>query len=146
MRTITVPKKYGYPTLDITVNGKEYTVKSGEEITVEDSVAEAIENAIALESKAKVMVGGSTFIVEANEERTKILTPLNAIRDAWMSGRSVILPLTRNGYTIVFTLITGGVSTNNGNFLSAQFSRVSETGIEIYTVEASGTLTYQLLK
>lgn len=54
MRTITVPKKYGYPTLDITVNGKEYTVKSGEEITVEDSVAEAIENAIALAPKIGV--------------------------------------------------------------------------------------------
>ena len=146
MKTITVPKKYGYPTLDITVNGKEYTVKSGEEISVEDHIAEAIENAIALESKAKAMVGGSTLIVEANEERTKVLTPLNAIRDAWMSGRSVVLPLTRNGYTIVFTLTTGGVSVNNGDFLSAQFSRVSETGIEIYTVEANGTLAYQLLK
>lgn len=57
MRTITVPKKYGYPTLDITVNGKEYTVKSGEEITVEDSVAEAIENAIALTPKFDRYVG-----------------------------------------------------------------------------------------
>lgn len=54
MRTITVPKKYGYPTLDITVNGKEYTVRSGEEITVEDSVAEAIENALALAPKVGV--------------------------------------------------------------------------------------------
>ncbi len=51
MRTITVPKKYGYPTLDITVNGKEYTVKSGEEIEVEDHIAEAIENAVALAPK-----------------------------------------------------------------------------------------------
>lgn len=51
MKTLTIPKKYGYPTLDVTVNGKEYTVKSGEEITVEDSVAEAIENAIALAPK-----------------------------------------------------------------------------------------------
>ena len=48
MKTITIPKKYGFPTLDITVNGKEYTVKSGEEITVEDHIAEAIENALAL--------------------------------------------------------------------------------------------------
>lgn len=51
MKTITIPKRFGYPTLDITINGKIYTVKSGEEITVEDSVAEAIENAIALEPK-----------------------------------------------------------------------------------------------
>ena len=51
MKTITIPKRFGYPTLDITINGAIYTVKSGEEITVEDSVAEAIENAIALEPK-----------------------------------------------------------------------------------------------
>ena len=51
MKTITIPKRFGYPTLDITINGETYTVKSGEEITVEDSVAEAIENAIKLEPK-----------------------------------------------------------------------------------------------
>lgn len=53
MKTITIPKRFGYPTLDITVNGKVYTVKSGEEITIEDNIAEAIENAIALEPKHK---------------------------------------------------------------------------------------------
>lgn len=53
MKTITIPKRFGYPTLDITVNGKVYTVKSGEEITIEDHLAEAIENAIALEPKSK---------------------------------------------------------------------------------------------
>lgn len=51
MKTLIIPKRFGYPTLDITVNGKEYTVKSGEEITTEDHIAEAIENAIALEPK-----------------------------------------------------------------------------------------------
>lgn len=54
MKTITIPKKYGFPTLDITVNGKEYLVKSGEEITIEDHIAEAIENAIALAPKIGV--------------------------------------------------------------------------------------------
>ena len=48
MKTITIPKRFGYPTLDITINGKEETFSSGVEISVEDSVAEAIENAIAL--------------------------------------------------------------------------------------------------
>lgn len=51
MKTLTIPKRFGYPTLDVTVNGKEYTIKSGEEITVEDHIAEAIENAIALAPK-----------------------------------------------------------------------------------------------
>lgn len=66
MRTITVPKKYGYPTLDITVNGKEYTVKSGEEITVEDSVAEAIENAVALAPKIGVPRNKLAQLVEGS--------------------------------------------------------------------------------
>ena len=148
MKTITIPKSFGYPTLDVTVNGKVYTVKSGEEITLEDHIAEAIENAIALEPKpkSKALIGGMPLLVEANEERTEVLTPLNDIRDAWLSGRSVILPLTRNGYTNVFTLVTGGVHSDNGDFLSAQFVRVSDAGIETYTIEATGTLVYSLLK
>lgn len=51
MKTITIPVRFGYPTLEITVNGKEYSVKSGEPITIEDNIAEAIENAIALAPK-----------------------------------------------------------------------------------------------
>lgn len=52
MKTITIPKRFGYPTAKITANGKEYILKSGEEIAVEDHIAEIIENAIALEPKA----------------------------------------------------------------------------------------------
>lgn len=74
MKTITIPKKYGYPTLDITINGKEYTVKSGEEITAEDHIVEAIENAIELEPKPKrylskfaQLVGGEIYEVTAED-------------------------------------------------------------------------------
>ncbi len=51
MKTITIPKSFGYPTLDITINGKTYKVKSGEAIETEDAVAEVIENAIKLAPK-----------------------------------------------------------------------------------------------
>ena len=51
MKTITIPMKFGYPTVDIYVNNKTYTLKSGEEITVDDHIAEIIENAIALAPK-----------------------------------------------------------------------------------------------
>lgn len=51
MKTITIPKRFGYPTVDIYINGKAYTFKSGEEITVDDNVADIIENAIALAPK-----------------------------------------------------------------------------------------------
>lgn len=52
MKTITIPKRFGYPQLDICINGKKYILKSGIEISVEDEVAEIIENALALEPKA----------------------------------------------------------------------------------------------
>ena len=51
MKTITIPVRLGYPTVDIEINNKTYTFKSGEEITVDDYVAEVIENAIALAPK-----------------------------------------------------------------------------------------------
>ena len=51
MKNITIPKRFGYPTVDITINGKEETFQSGVEISVEDSIAEAVENAMALEPK-----------------------------------------------------------------------------------------------
>ena len=51
MKTITIPTKFGYPTLEITINGKEQTFASGVEIEVEDAIAEAIENAIDLAPK-----------------------------------------------------------------------------------------------
>ena len=52
MKTITIPKNFGYPTMEIIANGKHYELSSGKEITVEDNLAEVIENAIALAPKA----------------------------------------------------------------------------------------------
>lgn len=54
MKNITIPKRFGYPTVDIAINGKEETFQSGVEISVDDSIAEAIENAMALEPKVGV--------------------------------------------------------------------------------------------
>ena len=51
MKVIIIPKSMGYPTVDIWVNGKEYTFPSGVEITVDAYLAEVIENAIALAPK-----------------------------------------------------------------------------------------------
>lgn len=51
MKTITIPKRFGYPTMEIIANGKRYEFKSGEEITIEDHLAEIVENAIKLEPK-----------------------------------------------------------------------------------------------
>ena len=51
MTTLTIPTKFGYPKFDIYINGKKYTLQSGVEITVEDHVADIIENAVALAPK-----------------------------------------------------------------------------------------------
>ena len=69
MKTITIPKRFGYPTVDITINGKEQTFASGVEISVEDSVAEAIENAIALAPKPKRYLSLFDQRIEGSLER-----------------------------------------------------------------------------
>lgn len=72
MRNITIPKRFGYPTVDITINGKEQTFNSGVEISVEDSVAAAIENAIAL--APKIGVPRNRFAQYAEGSITEIMT------------------------------------------------------------------------
>ena len=41
-KLITVPVGYGYPYVKVWVNGKEYTVPTGEEVSVEDGVYEVL--------------------------------------------------------------------------------------------------------
>lgn len=53
MKTITIPKRFGYPSTKIVINGATYSLKSGEEISVDDALAEVIENALALEPKSE---------------------------------------------------------------------------------------------
>jgi hypothetical protein len=60
MKNITIPKKFGYPTVNITVNGIEYTLETGVEIEVDDHVAEVVDNALALEPKEDPNAGGGS--------------------------------------------------------------------------------------
>ncbi len=66
MKTVTIPKRFGYPTAEITINGVEQTFNSGEEISVEDAVAEAIENAIALAPVHGRNIGRFAMLVEGS--------------------------------------------------------------------------------
>ena len=83
MKTITIPKRFGYPTTEIISNGKHYTLKSGEEISVDDHLAEIIENAIALAPKygrnisrfAQFVEGGITEINEEELEGITVISP-----------------------------------------------------------------------
>jgi hypothetical protein len=45
-KTITIPERFGYPTVDITINGKVQTFASGVAIDVEESIWSSIANQI----------------------------------------------------------------------------------------------------
>ena len=68
MKNITIPKRFGYPTVDIAINGKEETFQSGVEISVDDSIAEAIENAMALEPPQGKNIGKFAQLIEGSLE------------------------------------------------------------------------------
>lgn len=83
MKTITIPKSFGYPTLDIIINGKKHTLQSGIEITVEDALAEVIENAMALAPKygrniSKFAQRTEGSILEVNESDLEGITTISS--------------------------------------------------------------------
>lgn len=98
MKTITIPVRFGYPTLDITINGKEQSFKSGEPITIEDNIAEAIENAIALAPKigvplnrfAQYLIGSITQLNEEDLGGVEIIAPYTFYK--YDNLQSVVVP------------------------------------------------------
>ena len=146
-KTVKIPDRMN--PFRVIINGVEYSYPGGTEQEVPDDVAAAIEHHQKIHeelSTPKSFTGGGALAVETDKSRSVVTTPLKAIRDAWLAGRPVILPVMQAGYTNVFTLATGGVRSDNGEFLSAQFIRVSDIGVEMYTVEGNGRLTYKLLQ
>lgn len=61
MKKIIIPKSFGYPTMDIVINYKRYTLLTGVEIEVDDSIAEVIDNAIAFDPKEGSPIDTSQF-------------------------------------------------------------------------------------
>lgn len=98
MKTITIPERFGYPTVGIIANGKEYTLNSGVEITVEDHIAEIIENAIALAPKVELPKSKLAHLIESGnvEITTDDLAGITALRRCAFYDcgylRSVALP------------------------------------------------------
>ena len=130
MKTITIPKHFGYPTLDITINGKEYTVKSGEEIEVEDSIAEAIENAIASHMEASRSNGNGCASVDV------IWTLVEGGGASSMTFDEIIEALGSRGAEALNIVITSEVSGRVSKLCPAHVS-VSET--EIYAIAFEGS-------
>lgn len=107
MTTITIPKRFGYPTVDIYINGKKYTFSSGVEISVEDEIAGVVNNAVALEPKEGRNL---SRIAQLAEGRITVLTAsdLEGVTDIYNYAfyncdrfQSVVIPnsVTNIGYS-----------------------------------------------
>lgn len=70
--------------------------------------------------------GGGVFVVEVDWDTDKVITPLNEIRDAWLSHKMIVLSKTNVKTTYVYTLQKGTVYGENdegvtGTFCDATF-------------------------
>ena len=147
MKSITIPERFGYPTLEITINGKEQTFSSGVEIEVEDSVAEAIENAIALAPKHKKFVNSSVDLrIDIAYRTVSCDIPLSDLfkRLQTEGYDAVNVKLYTEKYPIGYLKITG----NFPNWLKVHYMyRLTSGGVptisfENVTVNSDGTLTF----
>lgn len=142
MKTVKIPESMN--PFRVNINGVEYTYPAGTEQKVSNDEAAVIEHHIAMHeelSKQKKTRERTTFCIELDGPQSKVITPLNDIRDAWVAGRPVIM-FTDNGahQTFCFTLVKASV-TENGDFYSAQLSRMSDTGLEVYYIGETGYLS-----
>ena len=106
MKTITIPKSFGYPTVDIVINNVKHTLKSGEEITIDDYIAEVIENAIALapkqgRNKSRLAQLAEDGITEITAED---LAGISTIRNcAFYGSKNLATVIIPNGITRIMT-------------------------------------------
>ena len=102
MKKITIPKKFGYPTMDIMVNFKRYTLETGKEIEVDDGLAEVIENAIAFEPKQ-----------DSNIDESKTATVGTVLNQSyfrgWASTNAEIKSLTGTPNDFAYSVESGTV-------------------------------------
>jgi hypothetical protein len=75
MKTIIIPKRFGYPTMDLFINGKKYVFDTGVEIEVDDRIATIIENAIELEPKE-----------DGNSEENNLATIAKVLSQTYFRG------------------------------------------------------------
>ncbi|MBQ8399559.1 MAG: hypothetical protein IJX08_06260 [Clostridia bacterium] len=103
MAKLTIPKEFGYPSIDVWVNGKKYTYATGELIYVPDEVAEVLQakySAIPVPKKeppfGKLVVNA---VVNSSYEITADKTH-EEIEQAIKEGVEVVCLVDYNGTTI----------------------------------------------
>lgn len=68
--------------------------------------------------------GGGVFVVEVDWENSRAITPLNDIRDAWLSHKLIqVFRVKADGEVCAYTFTSGFVDGKTGNFFAAEFSR-----------------------
>ena len=142
MRTVKIPESMN--PFSVIINGVEYSYPAGTEQKVANDVAAAIEHHQRMQeqlSKQKKPNEKTCFCIELDDTQSKVITPLNDIRDAWLAGRPVIMTTDNGAHQIFcFTMVKANVD-ENGDFYSALMSRMSDTGLEVYHIGESGYLT-----
>lgn len=121
MKTITIPKSFGYPSVDIVVNNMRYNVKTGEEVTIDDHIAEVVENAMALAPKyarnisrlAQFIEGSITEVKGEEIDGIESIVPCAFYN--YDNLQSIVIPdsITQIGYT-AFGNCNGLVSVSIG--------------------------------
>ena len=129
MKTLTIPKSFGYPTAKIVVNRNEHILNTGVEITVEDHIAEVIENAIASYSEVSVPNGNGASV-------DVVWTLAEGGGTSSMSFDEIIAALGGRGAEALNIVITSEVSGRCSKLIPAHVS-VSET--EIYAIAFEGS-------
>lgn len=142
MKTVKIPESMN--PFRVTINGVEYVYPSGTEQKVSNDEAAVIEHYVKMHeelSKQKKPNEKIALCIEVDDLKSKVLTPLNDIRDAWLAGRPVVMNTDNDAHqTFCFTLVKGNVA-ESGDFYSAQLSRMSDTGLEVYYIGETGNLT-----
>ena len=144
-RTVMIPESMN--PFRVIINGVEYSYPSGTEQNVPNDVAAVIENHQRMHealSKQKKPNEKTVFCIEPDGTLSKIITPVNDIRDAWLAGRPVIMNTDiGNNQILCFTLVKATID-ENGDFYSAKMCRMSDTGLEVYHIGRSGYLTHKV--
>lgn len=147
MTTITIPKRFGYPTVDIYINGKKYTFSSGVEISVEDNIADIIENAVALEPKhKKVAINSVDLSIDIAYRTVSCDIPISDLfKRLQVEGYDAVnVKLYTEKYPLGYLKITGSLP----NWLRVHYMyRLTSGGVptisfENVTINSDGTLTF----
>ena len=88
-------------------------------------------------------IGGGVFVVELDWDTSKVITPLNDIRDAWLNSKPIVIFWKEDYVTNMYTFKDGAVD-EDGNFSYASFGKLSDFSYVRIAITSDGNFTYTL--